>query len=212
MADSTAVELVQNKIDDYKPEGNLDHTAKLLLALSSLNHALVKGHIERVALLTEAVANRTGINTKAAFFAGLLHDTAKLVLPSELFDGRNITDEQYQRVKTHALQGFLALKDMHLFVAICAGIHHALYHHGYGLTLEDFPKEWNLATVKLALDVGMIISVCDFIDAYMHRKTKIKDGSADNAPSLKEMLYQKYPNEHAMIDIVLEEAQAPIFN
>ena len=208
----TAQELVEKKIELYKPDGNLDHTARVFLALSGINHGQVKGHAERVALLTEMVATRQGLNQKAAFFAGLLHDIGKLVLPYDFFDGRDISVEEYEQVKTHAINGFLAFNGTHLLTAVCAGIHHALYHHGYGLTIDDFPKEWNLATVKLVLDIGMIISICDFIDAYNHRKTKIKDGSDQGTPTLKEMLYKKYPNEHAVIDIALEEAEEKIFS
>lgn len=208
----TAEELVQKKIEVYKPDGNLDHTARVFLALSGINHGQVKGHVERVALLTEMVAIRQGLSQKAAFFAGLLHDIGKLVLPYDLFDGHDISAEEYEQVKTHAINGFLAFNNTHLFTAVCAGIHHALYHRGYGLTIDDFPKDWNLATIKLVLDIGMIISICDFIDAYTHRQTKIKDGSGQTGQSLKEMLYQKYPNEHKTIDIALEESEAEILN
>ncbi|XOU94150.1 MAG: HD-GYP domain-containing protein [Candidatus Kerfeldbacteria bacterium] len=196
--------LVQTGIKLYKPQGDLEHTANFFLILSSINHGSVKGHVERVALLSDRVAIRLEKDSKAAFFAGVLHDIGKLVLPYELFDGHDISGEEYAEIKTHALNGLLALQGHHLFTALCAGLHHAMYDAGYGLTIEDFPKDWGLATIKKLLDIAMIVSICDFVDAFTHRKTKIKDGSDKDSPDLKEMLYKKYPNEHQVIDIALD--------
>lgn len=201
--EATVSALVLSKIDKYNPKGGLGHTAKLFLALSVVNHGQVKGHIERVALLSEAVAMRMQMDKKAAFFAGLLHDVGKIILPADLFDGHNISAEEYAKVKEHALAGFKILSQFHYFTALCAGVHHALYKNGYGLTLNDFPKEWGLETVKKVLDISAIISVCDFIDAFTHRKTEIKDGSDAAAPDLRGMLLAKYPNDRLIVDCAL---------
>ena len=131
--------IIQKKIKTYDPKNELGHTAKVFLALCGINHNEVKGHVERVALLAEATAIRMKKDAKAAFFAGLLHDIGKLILPAPLFDGHNINTAEYAEVKTHALAGFEVLKDLHAFVALCAGFHHALYATGYGLTIKDFP-------------------------------------------------------------------------
>ncbi len=195
--------IVLSKIDVYTPKGGLGHTAKLFLALSAVNHEQVKGHIERVALLSEAVAMRMQMDNKAAFFAGLLHDVGKIILPADLFDGHNISAEEYAKVKEHASAGFKALAQFHYFTALCAGLHHALYKKGYGLTIHDFPEDWGLETVKKVLEISAIVSVCDFIDAFTHRKTAIKDGSDAKAPDLRGMLLAKYPNDHLIVDCAL---------
>ena len=92
------------------------------------------------------------MDKKAAFFAGLLHDVGKIVLPADLFDGHNISAEEYARVKEHAIAGFRVLMQFHYFTALCAGLHHALYKKGYGLAIDDFPKEWGLETIKKVLE------------------------------------------------------------
>jgi hypothetical protein len=56
--------------------------------------------------------------------------------------------------------------------------------------------------MKKVLDISMIISICDFVEAFTSRKTKILDGS-DKAPDLKGMLYAKYPNDMHTVDVVL---------
>jgi len=196
---------VRRKIDQYSPQGGLDQTAKIVLSIAGINHPQVKNHKQRVALLAEAVAQKLGKDTNAAFFGGILHDLGKITQPHNLFDGHNITAEEYEQVKHHVIDGFNALKDHHLFIAFCAGLHHSVFFNGYGLTAKDFPKEWHMGTVKKVLEISAIISICDFIDAFTHRKTKLKDGSDKKAPDLKSMLYQKFPEDHKTIDIALKK-------
>jgi len=196
---------VIDKIALYNPKGDLAQTAKLFLAMSAINHTSTKDHVERVALLAEATAKIMRKDVKAAFFAGLLHDIAKILLPSELFDGHNINAEEYDRVKTHAIAGFKALKKLHLFTALCAGLHHNLYDAGYGIGADMFPEDWSPSTIKKVLEISTIISICDFVDAFTNRKTTIKDGSDQGIeqPDLKSMLYKKYPNDLMVVDTVL---------
>jgi len=143
---------VKKRIESYSPKGGLDQTSLIFLQISKINHAHVKSHMERVALLADETAKKLKKDNKAAFFGGLLHDVGKIILPYQLFDGHNIDSAEYVEVKTHALAGFEALKDLHLFVAFCAGAHHALYKNGYGLTVEDFPSEWGIETIKKVLE------------------------------------------------------------
>ena len=193
--------IVQEKITAYQPKG-LIQSSRLFLALAGINHESTKNHVENVALLAEAVAISLKKDAKAAFFAGLLHDIAKITLPAPLFDGHNITPEEYAQIKKHAQDGFNALMKLHLFTSLCAGLHHNLYKSGYGVTMEDFPKNWSPATIKKVLDISMIISICDFIEAFTHRPTKILDGS-DKAPDLKSMLHAKYPDDIVTVDTAL---------
>jgi putative nucleotidyltransferase with HDIG domain len=201
--------LVQKKIELYNPSGDLKHTARLFLAFSEVNHESTKRHVENVALLSESTAKILRKDEKAAFFAGLLHDIGKMFLPASLFDGHDISEEEYTQIKEHAKMGFKALKKFHLFVALCAGLHHNLYKAGYGLILEDFPSNWSPATIKKLLEISVIISICDFIDAYTKRKTKLKDGSdrVKGVLTLKKMLYTKYPNDLEIVDAALASQQ-----
>jgi putative nucleotidyltransferase with HDIG domain len=196
---------VNNRIKKYNPAGKLGHTSKIILAFSEINHYKVKEHIMRVALLAEDVSVKIGKDQKACFFAGLLHDIGKLSLSYDLFSGREITKEEYIEVKRHAIAGFKVLSELHLFTALCAGLHHALYNAGYGLTIEDFPKDLSIATIKKVLEISTIISICDFIDAFSHRKTKIKDGSDGKSSNLDQMLKEKYPDDHRIIKVALKE-------
>lgn len=200
---------VLQKITAYNPKGDLAHTARLFLALSEVNHSSTKKHVERVALLAEKTAQKLSKDTRAAFFAGLLHDIGKLLLPAALFDGHNVDAAEYEHIKTHAIAGFKALKKLHMFTAYCALFHHNLYLAGYGGGIDMFPPGWSPRTVKKVLDISMIISICDFVDAFLNRKTVIKDRSDTGIekPDLKSMLYKKYPDDTHTVDVVLQIAE-----
>lgn len=196
---------VMNRIAKHSPKGGLDATSKFFLFMVEIKEPQVKGHSERVALLSEKVAEITGKDPKAAFFGGLLHDTGKSILDPNLFDGHNISAEEYMKVKTHAQIGAQILRKIHLFSSLCAGLHHNVYASGYGLSVKDFPKNWSPGTVKKLLEIAGIISICDFVDAATHRDTEIKDGSNKNTTNLKEMLFQKYPDDKMIVEIALRE-------
>jgi putative nucleotidyltransferase with HDIG domain len=196
---------IARRIAHYDPDGQLDHTARLFMAMGRINHESTLLHMQRVALASEATAKNLDWDTKAAFFAGLLHDIGKYILPAKLFDGHEIDEAEYAEIKTHAINGFKILKTLgHGFTAMCAGLHHAIYSQGYGLTTQELPRSWSPETVKKFLDISALISVCDFIDAFTHRGTKLRDGTSKTGGSqLKELLYDKYPNDHHIIDIAL---------
>lgn len=197
--------IIQRKIRRYNAKGGLAHTAKLVLLFMSVNHGEVKKHVQRMALLAEAVAVEMKKDAKATFFAGLLHDIGKVLLPYNHFDGHNITEEEFEEVKTHARAGFEVLRELHSFVALCAGFHHKLYEAGYGITMSDFPKDWSLSTVKKVLEISAILSVCDYIEAATSRDTEIKDGSGKGGANLKSRLMLKYPDDYLVIDIALKQ-------
>jgi putative nucleotidyltransferase with HDIG domain len=203
--------LVFRKIDEYKPKGELAHTAKMFLSISSVKHNKVKGHVERVALMAEKVAKILKYDSKAAFFAGLMHDIGKLVLPYSLFEDKDITPQEYNEIKSHAIAGYKMLKNKHMFTALCAGLHHALYESGYGLTIADFPRNWNPKLIRKVLDVAAIVSICDFIDAFTHRHTKILDGSDKKPGHLEDMLKAKYPDDQGIIEAALRVSNERIF-
>lgn len=191
----------------YGCDKKITHSAKLITSLLCAHSKEVWGHCQRVALLSEKTAEIMGKDKKAAFFAGLLHDLGKIFVRKELFSEQNITGEEYKEVKEHALKGYSSLKDIHLFTALCCGLHHAVGENGYGLSSKNLPRKMRPNTLKKALDISTIVSVCDFIDAFCTRKTKIKDGSNSNGtkkPGLKKSLLKQFPEDKIVIVAALK--------
>jgi len=189
---------ILKKIRQYSPQGHLEHTARLWLKLSNIHHKSTKEHCIRVALLSEKVARQMRRDCKAAFFGGLLHDFGKVTLPYNLFDGHNVSEKEYNEIKTHSVNGYKVLRHLHFFVALCAGLHHNVYKDGYGV--DKFPK-WSPSTIKKVLDISTIISIADFVDAWTTRKTTFKS----SGKNLRKVLYDKYPNDREIVDKVMKQ-------
>lgn len=199
--------LVLEKIDAYNPVGGLVHTTKSVLMITEARYPLVKKHLERVGLYTEAVAKRLEKDTTEAFFGGLLHDFGKIALPPELFTDREITDDEYEKVKAHARIGFEMLKNSHISMALYAGLHHAIHEAGYEFQAMDLPVALPLAAMKKILEISLIISICDFIDTSKYRHTELKKHPEFKNMSLREMLLAMYRDCERIIDIALAEAK-----
>ena len=181
--------------------GQKDAAEFYLSALGGLQ-PLTRDHVKRVARYSSRVAKALGKDVKAAYMGGLFHDIGKLSIDKDLFCGGNVTKDEYAKIQEHSTNGWSMLKDKHLFSALVAGAHHNMCTGGgYGVGLEAFSKQMSLSTVKKALDIATIVSVCDFIDAFQTRKTALWGGSAG---SLKDMLYTKFSNDKYIVDKALE--------
>ena len=196
--------IIPQKIELYGSRGNIGHTATLYRAMASIDHQLVRDHSDRVALLSEEVAFRINKDPKAAFLGGLFHDIGKIILPGVLFNfDKIITNDDYDLIKTHAVKGYEILKALHPFSALCAGLHHAVYENGYGITEKDVPHQLGVDTVLQAVEIATIISICDFIDAATHRHDKLVGGGTKEPINLPEALNKKYSNHLDWVKVAL---------
>ncbi len=189
---------------------NLDHTARVILALGKINHSGTVAHMQRVALMCRFVAAKLGIDQRAAFFGGLLHDFGKFLLPAGLLAENNtppikrkLTADEMELIRTHAKNGFVALSELHGFTALCAGLHHAVYEHGYGITDDDFPTNWPPTLKETVKKFAVIISICDYIDAKISRS---EDKTLD-VSVLQIELAGKFPDQEKIISAALAAAE-----
>jgi putative nucleotidyltransferase with HDIG domain len=175
---------------------------KFYFNLLKINHQPVLAHVKRVAFLSARTAFKLHKDPKAAFLGGIYHDIGKLTQPAALFEGRNITPEEYATVQQHALAGFVILKDRNYFTSLITGLHHNVAKDpGYGLFTKDLPPNLSPQTIKKLLDIATIVSICDFIDAYTTRTTK--GFGIDNAP-LQDLLSKRFPQELDTIKTALQ--------
>lgn len=193
---------ILNEIDKYHPKGMLGHTAITILNTAAPLQHMTKEHMERVGIFSGYLGEELKENARMSFFGGLLHDTGKIIMPYQLFDGHAIVAEEYTEIKKHAKLGFLALKDIHLCTSFCAGWHHGPYHAGYGITLKDLPDNLPLLLIMKMCSVARIVSMCDFIDAYLYRPSQ--DGKIKTHQKLEMLLLEKYRVSHEVIQIAMD--------
>ena len=199
----TLSELIEGRFEVYGNRGHIADTCHDYLNALDRFDPTVKSHTCRVALAADRVARQTGRDSRAAFYGGLLHDYGKILLPAQLFDGHDVSPEEYRRITEHAEKGFALLKDVHLFSALIAGLHHEMGGGGtYGIRCDEIPDDMGPETLREVVDIARIISAVDFSDAALHRKTSYL-GPEDG--SLRDKMLAKFGHDEAFVDVVLSE-------
>ena len=120
-----------------------------------------KGHSERVAEMTYAIANEMGYSERECNnirCIALMHDCGKIAVPVHILQKPDkLTDEEYEIIKHHTTAGGDMLRDFNSIEGMNLG---ALYHHerydgkGYpnGLSGEDIPLIARMICVADSLD------------------------------------------------------------
>ena len=120
------------------------------------------GHSIRVAMYSRMLADRLGFDEKECdkiYRMGLLHDIGKIGVPNDIINKKGkLTDEEYEVIKSHTIQGYEILKRIKSFPELAQS---ARWHHekfdGTG-----YPDK--LKSTEVPLEIR-IISVADSYDA-----------------------------------------------
>jgi putative nucleotidyltransferase with HDIG domain len=209
MTDLSILSAIEERLTYYGNRGGINDTCKEFLEHITCFGADLKSHVCRVALIAERVALETGSDGRAAFYAGLLHDFGKVLLPEQLFDGHDIDLREYEHIKSHAERGFRILREHHLFSALVAGLHHALGgENTYGITSDDLPEGISEKLLQNAVEMAQLISMVDFADAFLHRRTRLigETGESHTPEVLVRHLKDRF-GPRAPIDAVIRHAR-----
>lgn len=129
---------------------------------------LTFAHCMNVALISNILAGWLGMSeedVKTATLCGLLHDIGKLAIPDHIIKKpAKLTNEEYEIVKTHTVQGYQILKDQNISIHVKNS---ALMHHekcdgsGYPLGLagnkiDPFAKIVSIADVYEAMTAARV--------------------------------------------------------
>ncbi len=137
-------------------------TLHALTAAIDAKDRYTRGHSERVAHLSAAIAKAAGYSDHAVErvrIAGLVHDVGKIGVPEAvLTKAGRLSDSEFDQIKRHPQIGYTILRDIPLLKDILPGV---LHHHerwdgrGYpsGLSAQGIPE------------LARIIAVADTFDA-----------------------------------------------
>ena len=144
------------------------HVVKTLANAIDAKDTYTNGHSGRVAEYSKEIARRYGYSQKrqdSIYMMGLLHDVGKIGVPDAVINKpAKLTEEEFEIIKQHPIQGAQILKDIKEMPELATG---ARWHHerygggGYpdGLVGEDIPEE------------ARIIAVADAYDAMTSRRS-----------------------------------------
>ena len=176
---AVARQVVQDISDSVTRNGSA------LISLARLKTADDYSYMHSVAVcaLMVALARQLGLNdqeTRAAGFAGLLHDIGKMSIPLDVLNKPGkLTDEEFAIVKKHPEEGVRILLESGTTdeAAIDVCLHHHEKTNGTG-----YPKGLNDSQISRLAKMG---AVCDVYDAITSNRPYKKGW--DPAQSLKQM-------------------------
>jgi len=165
-------------------------------------------HMLRVAKVSYMLANKLAHSDgKLEFIGGLLHDIGKLeVDPKSLVQYRDITDEEYEKIKEHTFLGYKNLKDDYALTALVVGGHHGFTDKGYGITEKYYPNfiKQNQKLKYRVINAIRTVAIADFADAARTRRTNERSGG--NVP-LDDKLKEKFPEDEEKIEYLLKDPE-----
>jgi putative nucleotidyltransferase with HDIG domain len=129
--------------------------------LLELHDPYTGGHSKHVAELSQQLAVELGLSsrdTRAAYWAGMIHDIGKLLIPVDVLQKEGpLSEGEYEKVKEHSILGFEALRESGTLEDIAR---YVLHHHerwdgrGYphGLKKDEIPLLSQILAVADAWD------------------------------------------------------------
>lgn len=144
------------------------HIIQALAASIDAKDRYTSGHSGRVAKYSKEISARYGYDPEAQnkiYMMGLLHDVGKIGVPDSVINkSGKLTEEEYELIKTHPVQGDEILKKIIEMPGLCTGArwHHERYDgRGYPDGLEG----------GAIPEAARIIAVADAYDAMSSRRS-----------------------------------------
>ncbi len=166
--EANKVEL-DNLRDEHQSMRKLfEQTATAIVTAIDAKDTYTQGHSARVAEYAKEIARLSGMDEKQCdevYFAALLHDVGKIGISDSIIrKDMDLTEEEYETMKTHPRIGGEILSNIHEFSYLSVG---AKYHHerydgkGYpeGLSGENIP------------DIARIVAVADGYDSMTSKRS-----------------------------------------
>lgn len=147
----------------YYHDEQLEGVVKGVIAILELKDPYTRGHSERVAAYALKMAEATGEFKPSEltdfYYACLLHDIGKVHIPDTILrKSEQLTDEEYEIIKTHPVVGAEAIKD----VEGIADNNDVIYHHHERWDGKGYPDQ--LAGENIPLG-ARITAIADAFDA-----------------------------------------------
>ena len=143
-------------------EKQLLKSLALMASMIEARDAYTGGHLWRVSRYCRLLAETAGLPREMVFLCGLggfLHDIGKVAIPDEILGKRGeLTDQEYEVVKTHPGIGTVLLQEHPLGNLALAAVHQ---HHEW-VDGTGYPQQ--LAGEQISL-IARIVGIADAFDA-----------------------------------------------
>lgn len=162
-AHSDEIDKLNMELEEFQQE-----IVHIMIRMLEIHDDYTKGHSENVAELSRLIAIELKLSEKEikqTYWAGILHDIGKTVVPKEILNKKSeLTENEYDITKNHPVWGHKVLKNSKQLSSIANFV---LYHHekwdssGYpvGLKEDEIPL------------ISQILSIADTWDAMTSKRS-----------------------------------------
>ncbi len=152
-------------------------------------------HSLRVGLTAERIGRFMHLDSKALFYAGLLHDIGKCQTPLAVLGKKGEwTRADAEAIKAHVMDSYRMIRDRFGFTAEIVLLHHIFQAFGYPSVLPPFLREYREGAKVMIKLCGYLLAIADVYDAY-HRDDqvagKVRSGRTIKAGMLKHFVDQR---------------------
>lgn len=156
-------------------------------------------HSLRVALLAERIGRFMHLESKALFYAGLLHDIGKCQTPLKTLGRKGRwTKADAGAIKAHVMDSYRMIKDRFDFTAEIVLLHHYFQILGYPAKLPPFLHKYSEGAKMMIKLCGYLLALADVYDAF-HRD----NGRADSpltGEAIKAKMLEHFSDQHKLIE------------
>ncbi len=185
----------------HEDRESINHILELIRRKDALTYA----HMLRVGFLCRDIAKQEYMNEKSLFYAGILHDTGKLLVPNNILTKTDGFDERdMENIRKHVIDGYLILQDIHPFSAEVILRHHLYQERPYPKILPQYDRFVSQTESNLISNYARIVALADVYDVLNNRindkfgKTKISKEKA------KSIILEKNPDQSKLINALYE--------
>lgn len=162
-------------------------------------------HTLRVTILCVDVAKFMHLDQKALFYAGLLHDVGKSLVPIvTLGKTTGWTENDTRNIRPHVMDGYRMIRGRFDFSAEVIIWHHRFQSKGYPSKVPGSLHPYCLGTKTMIEMYGRILSLCDQFDAF-HR---VNDANGEAVPrtgeEIKELMFKANPDQRFLLTELYE--------
>jgi diguanylate cyclase (GGDEF)-like protein len=196
--------LEELKMDIEKEHIDLVSSIKTLISVINAKDRYTYGHVERVVIFCDLVANKLGLTEeekKTLKYGAYLHDIGKIEVPKEILNKKMpLTNEEWNILKQHPVNGVEIIKPVASLKDVIPLI---MYHHerydGRG-----YPEQLNGKNIPYLV---RILSVADSFDAMTsNRPYKIRKSYNEAIEELKRCSLTQFDPDivKAFIEVIAE--------
>jgi len=199
----------ERSIDLLKISGEQQELLEPFLSLIKIKHLPTFYHSLRVAELARNIGKMKGLDQKALWYSGSMHDIGKTLVDRSILDKtRGFGESDMNYMRNHVTYGYLLLKDFFPFSSEIALRHHLFQRDPYPSELPPINSRFSPATMQLISECSRNVALADYYDSAKNRVDKVS-GKYKSSDEVRLLLLSENPDQQSLIERLYDEK---IFN